>query len=273
MSIRISNFKTRGNQTLKYIIDKKGNFKNSLIYLNGLESHFGWFKETSGKLAKENIAIYGLDRRGSGLNMDKSAKDYQTWIDDIDDLIKEIKLKNPDLKINLTSLCFGAKIASAYTIQNPNKIDSLIYLSPGFNMKINPSFKEKMMIAKSVLFKKNKRIPSPIKNDEMFTSSGEYLKFLKIDNLRNHAPATMDFFQSKLLDFYISRNLRKITTPSLVCLAGNDQIVNNKKTKKTLKKFGKKPELIEYPKSEHTIFFGFYKDQLIEDIVKFIFSN
>ncbi|MBU3907445.1 MAG: lysophospholipase [Nanoarchaeota archaeon] len=262
-------FKTEDNEYLSYSRLGKPESKNILIYLNGLESHSGWFCEVANELLSGDVVTYGLDRRGSGLNS-KIIGNYQSWVDDVDNAVNIAKTENPGAKVHLTSLCFGAKIASAYAIQNPDKVDSLIYLSPGFSVKVSPSFKEKLKIGRARFFGSRERIPSPIKRDTMFTSSRKYLEFLQKDKLRSHDLDAKDFWEAKLIDKYVLKNLNKIEIPSLVFLAGKDEIVDNRKTKKILNKFGRKPIIVEYPNSEHTIFFGEDKSKLTLDILTFI---
>jgi esterase/lipase len=104
----------------------------------------------------------------------------------------------------------------------------------------------------------------------MFTDSPDALYFLYNDKLRTYSPRANDFFQARKIDLYISKNSDKVKTPSLVLLAGKDRIVDNVKTKMAFQRFDRKPKLIEYPESEHVIFFGLSKNKLTTDIVNFI---
>ena len=37
-----------------------------VVFLHGIASHAGWFEETAADLGGQGMAVYGLDRRGSG---------------------------------------------------------------------------------------------------------------------------------------------------------------------------------------------------------------
>ncbi len=39
-----------------------------VIYLHGIESNSGWFSPFASQLAERDFTVYGIDRRGSGLN-------------------------------------------------------------------------------------------------------------------------------------------------------------------------------------------------------------
>ena len=242
------------------------------IFLNGLESHAGWFDEMADALAGQGVRTYGLDRRGSGLNSRNCGR-YQDWIEDIKELTGIAADENPVAKIHLVSICFGAKLATACAVQDPQNYDSLIYLSPGLSVKVSPSPKEKFMIALDRLPRVYFNVRTPIKNDEMFTSRGNALYFLYKDKLRTHSPRAGDFYQAMMIDNYISKNIEKVTTLSLALLAGKDRVVNINKTMKTMNNFRQKPKIIEYPDSDHVIFFGKSKDEMRRDIINFLISE
>ncbi len=262
----INNFENK-NKKIAYSKWKTENSQEILIYLNGLESHSGWFDKPAEELAKKGIVVYGLDRRGSGLNT-RIKGSSNSWLEDINKIINIAKDENPDLDINLASLCFGSRLSTNYAIKNPEKIDSLVYISPGFNMKIKPNCLETISIVLDCLGVQT-NTKSPIKKNRMFTDNSEYLRFLNEDKLRTCSPNSDTYIKGENLLKKIKQNLDKIKIPSLVLLASSDDIIDIKKTKKTLRKFGKPPKIIEYP-GEHTIFFGSPKNQMIKDIVKFI---
>jgi alpha-beta hydrolase superfamily lysophospholipase len=258
-------------QVLYYNKWKSENPEHVLIFINGLESHAGWFSGMAADLVKKRIAIYGLDRRGSGLNVRNFGK-FEAWINDINRLIKRTRKENPGAKIHLISVCFGAKSVTACAIRKAERFDSLIYLSPGMSVRVKPTLIEKLKIGLSMLPWLSFNVRSPIRDDEMFTDSPEALYFLYNDRLRTFSPRASVFFQSKKIDSYISKNSDKVKIPSLVLLAGKDQIVDNAKTKMAFQRFDQKPKIIEYHESEHVIFFGRAKNKLTGDIADFIQS-
>ena len=239
------------------------------IFLNGLESHAGWFSAMAADFAKKNIATYALDRRGSGLNSRNTGK-YRQWISDVFELTKIAKHQNPNTKTHLVSICFGAKLATACAIKQPDEFDSLIYMSPGISVKVTPTPLEKLLIALDTLSPFSFNIPSPIRNDEMFTDSPDALYFLYKDKLRTYSPRASDFYQAKKINTYILKNLNKIKTSSLVLLAEKDQVLNIEKTKTIFASFAKKSKTIIYPNSQHVIFFAKAKQKLQSDILDYI---
>jgi len=271
-NFEVCSFMSAGGHGIYYNKWKVEYPEHVFIFLNGLESHAGWFDEMADTLAGNKVRTYGLDRRGSGLNCRSFGK-YQDWIDDVTQLARIARNENPVAKMHLVSICFGAKLATACSIQKPGICNSLIYLSPGLSVKVTPTPKEKMLIGLDKLPKMYFNIRTPIKNDEMFTSQSKALYFLYTDKLRTRSPRASDFYQAMMIDLYISKNLEKVTIPSLALLAGKDRIVNNKKTLKALNKFGQKPKIIRYPDSDHVIFFGKSKDEMKRDILNYLVSD
>lgn len=271
-TFEIGNFTSADGHGILYNKWKVEDPQQVFIFLNGLESHAGWFDEMADTLADNGIRTYGLDRRGSGLNSRTWGR-FQDWIEDVNEITTIARNENPTAKIHLVSICFGAKLATACAIQNPGKYDSLIYMSPGLSVRVSPTPAEKILIAANQLPRMYFNIQTPIRDDEMFTSSGQALYFLYKDKLRTYSPRASDFYQAMMLDAYISKNLDKLTTPSLALLAGNDRVVNNKRTKKQLHEFARKPKIIEYPQSDHVIFFGQSKKEMTADIINFLTAN
>jgi len=265
----IRHFRTADSQIIYFNKWKSDKPEHIFVYLNGLESHAGWFSDTACDLAKKGIVVYGLDRRGSGLNS-RNIGEYQDWVRDVNMVMKIAKKENPEAKLHLVSTCLGAKIATACAIQQPEEIDSLIYMSPGLRVKVKPTLIEKLKIALDVLPGLSFNIPSPMREDEMFTDSAEALYFLYNDKLRTFSPRASDFYQAGKIGSYVLRNLGKLRTRSIVLLAGKDQIVDNVRTRKAFSRFGERPEIIEYSNSEHVLFFGASKAELICDMTAFI---
>ena len=53
-------------------------------------------------------------------------------------------------------------------------------------------------------------------------------------------------------------------------LAQRDKVLDNAETRNSFARFPREPEIIEYPDSEHTLFFGASKDKVASDIIDFI---
>lgn len=211
----IDKFSSLDGQFVYYNKWKSKSPEHVLIFINGLESHAGWFSGIATDLVKKGIVVYGIDRRGSGLNARNFGR-FKDWVRDINMLIKIARKQYPSAKIHLISVCFGAKLATVCAIQQVERFDSLIYLSPGLSIKVKPTVIEKLKIGLSLLPGLSFNVQSPIRVDKMFTDSPAALYYLYKDKLRTFAPRASDFLQARKIDSYISKNSDKLKTPSLV---------------------------------------------------------
>lgn len=265
----IGHFTASDGQVIQFNKWKCNNPQHVIIYLNGLESHAGWFSYTAAQLEKNDIEVYGLDRRGSGINS-RTIGTYHDWINDVGYLSEIIKKDNPHARLHLASLCLGAVTATASAIMHQERFDSLIYISPGLNVKVDPTPGEKLLIALDTLPGLTFNIRSPIRKDEMFTDSREALYYLYKDKLRTFSPRASDFMQIKKMRSYVFANLDRITIPSIAFFAETDQVVDKTVTKRNLRMFTTAPQITEYEDSRHALLLGDSKDKLIADITAFL---
>jgi len=253
------------------IIVSKWEAKNDtgevMIYLNGLESHSGWFAETARQLAEKEVSVYALDSRGSGLNC-RIRGNKTNWIDDIDLVVEKAREENKGKDINLASICFGAKLATAYAVKHPEKINSLIYYSPGFELKVAPDFFQAGEIFFAGLVGLNMHVNSPIKRDEMFTSNPKYLEFLAEDKLRTVSPNSRDYTGGFWLEVDCRQHMHELNIPTIVFLGGRDEIVDLNETYKFFRRM-ENVEFTIYPDAEHALFWEEEVD-LLGDTLKFM---
>ena len=270
-SFEIKSMITQNGKKINYSrwIPKKFG-KEVIVYMNGLESHGGWFAESARTLTERGIDVYAIDRRGSGINS-RVIGNYEDWVSDVHQLVKKIKEDDSGKDINLVSLCFGARVATAEAIKNKEDAKTLTYISPGFDMKIDLNCCEKNLVAWSILSGINSPVSSPVKRAEMFTRDEKYLKWIKSDLLKVTSPNASDFYQGFVLGEFCKDRLGEVKIPVFILFAENDEIVNVDKARKTFSKLGKKPEIKVY-EADHTIFFS-NKEEFIRDLINFVDKN
>jgi len=265
---QVNCFKGNDRNQIKYSLWPVSDPKEILVYLNGLESHSGWFSECAKELQEQRISSYGLDRRGSGVNA-KINGDYNDGINDVNQLILKVSKEHPNSDINLTSLCFGARVATGEAIMNPENIDSLIYISPGLKTNVDLNSFEKILVGFSS-FGLNIPVSSPIQDEKMFTQNPKKLEYIKNDVMRVVAPNASDFYQGFLLGKFDKAHLNEISVPSIVFLAKNDEISDVKSNIHNFLNMKCEAEVMVYPSSCHIIYFGKDKDNFISDLIKFM---
>ena len=226
MAESLSTYKAQDGQDLKY--RKWEGFGDVLIYLHGVESHSGWFSDFALLLNRSGFTVYGLDRRGSGLNEYKKGdcEDYRLFFDDIDVFLRFAREENPSKRVYLIGICWGALLAVDYIADSPESVDGLVLLSPAIFRKVElPAHKRFAAIIASRLLP-GLKFDIPIR-DTMFTRSRRYLGLIRSDELRLRR-LTARFFREilKMEEAYRSLNHR-IDMPLITLLAGTDEIVDN----------------------------------------------
>lgn len=228
--------------------------RDVMVYLNGFTSHSGWIGPIAEELVEQGVSIYALDRRGSGMNSKHQGR-WTDWVNDVYLLVERAKEENPGVDINLASVCFGTKVASAYLLEHPDNIDTMISFSPGWEMLANPSGGQKI----GMVFG-SKRTPNPIQNTENYTTDESGLDYVEKDHMRSVAPTTSDFRKAGGLNEYVRRNMVRLPKiPMLMFLAQKDRIVNVPKTKSLLEKMeesGYDITTIGFDSGNHTMFLG-----------------
>lgn len=244
--------------------------KQNLIYLHGIESHSGWFDKAALQLNALGYSVYALDRRGSGLNRENRGfirghvEHYTVLFDDINTFIDSQSFTKKPVIVGLS---WGGKLALSYNMAFPDKIDSLVLITPGLVSLVDVGIFEKINIFWSYYFSSTKQFKLPI-DPVMFTTTPYYLDYIKQDPLRNDSASASFLMQSRDLDGYIADNIANKAKPTLLFLAGKDQIIDNAEVAQLLQDNAAKEQalsIINYPEQTHSIQFD-ATEQLVKDI-------
>lgn len=204
-----------------------------ILYLHGIESNSGWFSQMASQLSGRGFTVYGIDRRGSGLNAGKRGdiKDYNIFFDDIEDALRLVKEQNPGKKIYLMGICWGALLSVNYVLKGKINPDGLILLSPAIYRKVDLSAGVKIAAKACSFFYPEGRFKIPI-NDRMFTANERYLDFIRNDKMRLRNLTCRFFGQILRMENDFGPINDGVSLPVIVLLAGHDDIVDNERIKK-----------------------------------------
>ncbi len=227
----LGQYKTRSGKLLYF--RKWQGTGSVIVYLHGIESHSGWFCQIASMLRGKGFTVYGIDRKGSGLNQEGRGdiEDYNAFFDDIEDAHKFVKEQNIRKKVYLLGICWGALLAVNYAIRKKVMPDGLILLSPAIYRKVDLSATAKIAVKAGSLFYPKIRFRIPIRG-RMFTDNPRYRDFIENDSVRLRS-LTSRFFQQIMrmeADFEPIKN--SLLLPVMVMLAGHDEIVDNIRVKK-----------------------------------------
>jgi len=229
------------------------------LYLHGIESHAGWFRDAAELLKKAGFPVYCFDRRGSGLNRENRGHlsgHVPRGVDLLDDLhawISHLRTVHPTHSLFLTGLSWGGKYALAYDLLHPGMIDGLVLITPGIKPKIGLRFGQKLAVLRDALVSPCRQHRVPIQ-PEMFTDTSKHLDFIRNDPLRLHTVSARFLWQSRRMDRLLDRDDGNNHAPVLLFLAGKDRIIDNEATRRFFaRRPGRGVQILEYADQTHSI--------------------
>lgn len=247
--------------------------KVALVYLHGIESHSGWFDIAADLLVGKGYEVYALDRRGSGINRENRGflsghvDSLETLIDDIQTFVRPLTSRYDS--VFLVGLSWGGKLALGYGLQHPEDLDGLILITPGLRalVDVGPGTKLKTWFASWA--SPTTPIRTPIE-PEMFTTTPEYLNYIRNDPLRLHYATARFFMESHRFEKTIDRLMPENQLPILLFLAGKDRIIDNAGVLRVLKQGDEGlVEIANYPDQTHSIQFDAPK-RMVDDMARWI---
>ncbi len=229
-----------------------------LVYLNGIESHAGWFEAPARELAGRGYELYLLDRRGSGLN--QSGPGLRAGhVDHADTLIGDIHTFRaalpPDGPLGLVALSWGGKLAVGHALRHPADFDFLVLVTPGLVPRVDVTPAQKIGILFAQPFRPTALFQTPIE-PWMFTRNPHFLARIERDPLRLREATARFLWESRRLDRQIESEIGEFRTPVLLLLAGDDVIIDNAATAALLAR-GQSPLITirRYPGLPHSLQF------------------
>ena len=243
-----------------------------VVFLHGIQSHGGWYPRSCAAIAAAGYEVFFLDRRGSGLNSESrgDAPSFRVCLDDIAEFLRSLPTDRPRF---LAAISWGGKLGVALEYRHPGLIDGLALICPGFFPNVRPGFIERLRIVRCAFRNPTRRFPIPLNDPALFTASAEGREFIRADPLALHTATACLLFQSAALDLYLRRAWQRVAVPTLLLLAGQDQIIDNAKTKAFVERFLVPTQVIEYPAAHHTLEFEPAGPPFVADFLAWLASG
>jgi acylglycerol lipase len=233
MSVSTEQIKTiereRGYPLRYRIWRAKGSPIVTLVLMNGIMSHSGWFSELAPALISQRMNVVGADRRGSGLNQQEgdNAVSREVLLSDLRAIVDQ---EAGQLPVYLVGWCWGGVLAVNAALEFGRVIRGLVLLAPG----LFPSTQiDRAMRERSSERCPGQKRPGLIRNpltEEMFTDVPRFREFIRTDKLalRAFTPHFLAVTRNMLL--VATARLSHLAIPVLLLLAAHDQTVDNKVT-------------------------------------------
>ncbi|MEW6535460.1 MAG: alpha/beta fold hydrolase [Candidatus Auribacterota bacterium] len=250
---------------------EKGNGR-TIFCLHGVQSHSGWYLESSRILARAGFRVLFPDRRGSGRNT-AARGDLASWkhlILDIEHVLKEFSCP---AHVSILAISWSGKLAPLLAAKQYPWLDKMVLVTPGIIPQVCPGVMSKLRTAIGMFSTPSKpALPVPIPGPDYFTGSPYYQSFIDndADTLRTCTPRF--FLQTRALDTLCKKALPVPDVPALMLLAVNDRIIDNNGTIRYFSRVFPHPGSVikEYPLCEHTLEFDNRSFEFINDIISFL---
>lgn len=217
--------------------DPVGESVGHIVALHGIQSHGAWYQATNQWLVERGWRLSFLDRRGCGLN--ESARgdcpSFRRLLDDIAEFIAETRreLIGP---LILMGISWGGKLAVALQKRHPGLCNGLVLITPGFKPKVRPRLYHRMRIMINRFVTPERLFPIPLNEPELFTANPIRQQYIAEDPFALRQATARLLFESARMDVYLRIAAKRVRCPTLVLLAGLDRIIDNKKTRKFLRR-------------------------------------
>ncbi|MFM7166461.1 MAG: alpha/beta hydrolase [Planctomycetaceae bacterium] len=246
-----------------------------VLAVHGIQSHSGWYQWSSQLLAASGFSVYFADRRGSGLNglQRGHAAHGERLINDVRALRQLALTENrASVPVTLLGLSWGGKIAAAAACLFPAEFQKLALLYPGLvpRLRFTWSQRAKLKLARNLEIVK-RHIPIPLDDPALFTQVPQWQQFIREDPLALHT-VTSGLLNSGIdLDRIVAKSLRSLQMPTLLMLAGDDQIIDNQAT---LQMFSdQSPNLLQirtWSAARHTLEFEPQREQIFQYLTEWL---
>jgi len=243
-----------------------------IVVLHGIQSHGGWYETTNQHLAQQGWRVSFLDRRGCGLNSHHrgDCPSFRRLLDDIAEFIRAEPSQNQEPLV-LMGISWGGKLAVALQKRHPGLCAGLVLITPGFKPKVRPRLWQRLRIAVNRFVRPTRLFPIPLNEPELFTANPERRNFIADDPLALRKATARLLFESARMDVYLRIAAKKVRCPTLVLLAEHDRIINNRKTRRFLRRCRRAVvQIVEYRGAHHTLAFEPSGPPFYDDLQKWL---
>lgn len=246
--------------------------KGSIVICSGRIESMLKYKEVVYDLYQNGYSVFIHDHRGQGLSGRMTSNSHMGYVECFDDYITDFKtfvddvvMANSQSKPKLLAHSMGGAIATLTILKYPSLFAKAVLSAPMFGIRPSlPSWLENFLlwlhqrVSKGVayFFGQKDYVAEPFKHNVLTQSEVRYQIFrqeyaqtpqVQLGGVTGHwlkvALVAMD---------YIEKNIELCQTPMLVFQAGGDQVVDNKRQTRVVKKM-RGAELIVIENAKHEL--------------------
>jgi alpha-beta hydrolase superfamily lysophospholipase len=238
-----------------------------VVVIHGIVSHGGWYLGSCRFLGQSGFEVHAIDRRGSGVNMAGRGDidHYRTWLTDVETYLESLA---PGLPTVLVGISWGGKIVAAIARLRPQLLAGAVMICPGLFAQQQVKWWQGLVFkAAGAAGMRSLRIGIPLQDPSLFTDTLRWQTYIKNDPLTLRRMTIRFVLADLQLNRYARAAPGQIQIPMLFMLAGQDRIVDNKKTRDFFLGIGASDKTcIEYPDAGHTLEFELDPSSYLEDL-------
>ena len=248
----------------------------ALVYLHGIQSHSGWYEASSRRLAEAGVAVYQIERRGSGTDSahERGHVDRaETWLADVEAAAERASEETGVASVHLLGVSWGGKLAVASSAAaRPGLCRSVMLASPGLCPRVDLGTWAKVRVAKCLaLGRERERFPIPLADPHLFTDNPDRVRYIAEDALALREVTARFLYESRRLDRMVRRAAGRVDVPVLLALAERDRITDNPATRALVAGLGAPLcRVLEYAGASHTLEFEPNPEPYFRDLVAWI---
>ncbi len=221
--------------------------REPVLVLHGIESHPLWFVGSCDYLARQGHEVYQLQRRGSGLRIvhggakaDRGHADSpQQLLEDVHTAVEYVLRQTGAEKLYLLGISWGGKLAACYALDpaRAQRLAGLVLVAPGIRPHVDLPWRQKLLVAVCAAVRPRHTFALPLEEPSLFTDNPAWQAYIRDDPYRLHRVTASFLLTSWLLDRRISAAARgSLKLPVKLILAGEDRIIDNIRTRRSLEK-------------------------------------
>ena len=246
-----------------------------VIFLHGIASHAGWFEETAADLNEQGVAVYGLDRRGSGRSGGPRGHlaSYGRALDDVEQVVRLVSSDHQGTPLFLAASSWAAKLAVVYAAQRPAPLSGLMLLGPGLLARVNLSPWRRVRVVVGHLVTPMARLPIPL-TPELYTTNPPYLELIRADPLRLLEATAQFFWETARLDRGRRRASDRLGLPLLLLQGEDDAMMDVPATRRWFERLGVHDKTYgAYPGAGHTLDFEPDRTGYLADMLAWLWAR
>ena len=242
----------------------------TLVLVHGLQSHAQWFAEAADLLVERGLAVWAVDRRGSGSSSGGRGDivRYDEWFEEVGEVVRAARAEHPDTPVHLVGHCFGANIALGYALAHDD-VRSVVMLTPGLFIRPDYSVGEKLRIATTGVLRPETLFRVP-QDDELFSRSEDVVGWIAADSLGSKRLTARCLLQINRMVRRLRRHAHELEPPLLVFEAQRDRISDNERNRAFLERA--LPNRVRWRSydAEHFLLAEPCRDALLDELVHWV---